>query len=55
MVHERYREKTDRQTEDRQQTTDNRRTIAYSEREHEFNFAKNTDQVLNKELHVLDT
>jgi len=34
-VHERYR----RQTDDRRQTTDGR-AIAYSEREHEFTFAK---------------
>jgi len=39
-VHERYRQTTDRQT-DRRQTTDGR-TTTYSEREHEFTFAKKT-------------
>ena len=38
-VHERYRRQTDRQTDRRQ--TDGRQHIAYSEREHEFMFAKN--------------
>jgi len=41
-VHERYRQQTDdrRQTTDDRQTTDGR-TTTYSEREHEFTFAKN--------------
>jgi len=39
-VHERYRRQTDRHTDDRQ-TTDGR-TTTYSEREHEFTFAKNS-------------
>ena len=40
MVHERYRQTIDRrQTEDRRQTDG--RTTTYSEREHEFMFAKN--------------
>jgi len=40
-VHERYRQTTDRQTDDRRQATDGR-AIAYSEREREFTFAKTT-------------
>jgi len=43
-MHARYRQttdrQTDRQTDDRRQTTDGR-AIAYSEREREFTFAKN--------------
>jgi len=39
-VHERYKQKPDRQTTDRPQTTDGR-TTTYSEHEHEFTFAKN--------------
>jgi len=39
-AHERYRRQTDRQTDDRRQTTDGR-TMTYSERELEFTFAKN--------------
>jgi len=38
-VHERYRQTTDRRRTDRRQTDG--RTTTYSEREHEFTFAKN--------------
>jgi len=38
-VHERYRQTTDRRQTDRRQTDG--RTTTYSEREHEFTFAKN--------------
>jgi len=44
-VHERYRQTTDRQTTDRQ--TDGR-TTTYSEREHEFTFAKNSPTVIRR-------
>ena len=50
-VHERYRQVDDRQTDDRQTVTDGR-PMKYSEREHEFTFAKNETLKPETETHL---
>ena len=58
-VHERYRQTTDDRRQTDRQTTD-RRTTTYSEREHEFTFAKNgaglvfLDHVVGYDIDPLD-